>query len=145
MPGSITCPALRCFGHSNVTLANDGNATLKCHMQLWLLEAALDDTSTMLTQIHEFNSFPAQVTSSSGKGLCSLIHDSANSATQIGTAKAYMVEFSNKHACCKPIEENTNPQVFVPSGGGRHRPVKTKTGIEGTFVQKKETEESSCR
>ena len=45
-----------------------------------------------------------------------------------------MAEFSNKHACCEALEENANPQVFVPSGGARHRPVKTKTGIEETFV-----------
>ena len=29
------------------------------------------------------------------------------------------------------------PTVFVPSGGARHRPAKTKTGIKGTFVQRK--------
>ena len=43
-------------------------------------------------------------------------------------------EFNNKHACSKAIEENTNPNVFVPSGGVRYWPVKTKAGIEGTFV-----------
>ena len=30
-----------------------------------------------------------------------------------------------------------NPRVFVLSGGVRHRPAKSKTGLEGTFVQKK--------
>ena len=50
-------PAFRCFGYSNITLAESGNSTLKCHMQLWLLEAAHNDTSTVLTQIHEFKSF----------------------------------------------------------------------------------------
>ena len=60
----------------------------------------------------------------------------ANRATQIHRAKACAAEFSNKHACLEAIEENTNPQVCVPSGGTGHRPVKTKTGIEGTFVQK---------
>ena len=47
-----------------------------------------------------------------------------------------MAEFSNKHAPCKAIEENTNTWVFVPSGGARHRPVKTKTGIERIFLCK---------
>ena len=45
-----------------------------------------------------------------------------------------MAEFNSKLAHIKAIEEKSNPQVFVPSGGARHRPVKTKTGIEGTFV-----------
>ena len=47
-------PAFRDFGYSNVTLAESGNSILKHCMQLWLLEAACDDTSTMLTQIYEF-------------------------------------------------------------------------------------------
>ena len=129
-----TFPAFRHFGYSNVTLAESGNSMLKCCMQLWLLEAAHDDTSTMLTQIYEFKSFLTQMTSSSGKGPCSLTHERANTATQIHTAKAYMAEFSNKYACCEALEENANPHVFVPSGAARHGPTKTKTGIEGTFV-----------
>ena len=68
-------PAFRCFGYSNVTLAESGNAMLKCHTQLWLLEAAQDDTSTMLTKINTFHSFLAQSTSSSGNGPCSLAHN----------------------------------------------------------------------
>ena len=31
------------------------------------------------------------------------------------------------------------------SSGARHRPVNTKTGIEGTFLQKKGTEENSSK
>ena len=88
----------------------------------------------MFTQIHEFNSFLNQVTSSSGKGPCSITHNRTNRATQICAARVYMAEFSNECAHSKAIEENTNPEVFVPSGGARHRPVKTKTSIEGTFV-----------
>ena len=61
-------PALRCFGYSNVTLAKSGNSMLKHCMQLWILEAAHNDTSTMLTESPKFNSFLTQVTSSSGKG-----------------------------------------------------------------------------
>ena len=50
-------PAFRQLGYSNVTLAESGNSTLKWCTQLWLLEAVCDDTSTMLTQIHEVKSF----------------------------------------------------------------------------------------
>ena len=96
----------------------------------------------MLTQINEFNSFLAQVTSSSGKGPYSLTHDRAKRATQIYTAKAYVAEFSNKCACSEAIEENTNPQVFMPSGSARHRSAKTKTDIEGHLC-KNETEKAA--
>ena len=124
----------RCCGYSNITLAESGNSMFKCYIELQLLEAAWDDTSTMLTQIHEFNSFLTQVTSSCGKGPCSVMYDRTNRATKICTAKAFMAEFSNKCAHSEATEENTNPQVFVPSGGTRHRPVKTETGIEEAFV-----------
>ena len=107
---------------------------LKHPTHLWLMEAACNDTSTMLTQIHEFKSFLTLMTSSSGKAPCSLTHERANRTTQICTAKDYSAEFTNKHAHCEALEENVNPEVFVPSGGARHMPLKTKTGIEGTFV-----------
>ena len=107
---------------------------LKWHTQLWLLEAACNDTSTMLTQIHEFKSFLAHMASSSGKGPCFLTHERPNRDTQICAAKGYVAECSNKGAHCEALEENANPQVFVPLGVARHRPAKTKTGIEGTFV-----------
>ena len=116
---------------------------LKQCTQLWLSEAACDDTSTMLTQIHEFKSFLTQQTSSSSKGPCSLTSERANIATQICTAKAYATEFSNKNFHSAALEENANPQVFVPFGGARHRPARTKTGLEDTFVQKKKQKKSS--
>ena len=60
---------------------------LKHHTQLWLSEAAQDDTSTMVTQINEFHSFLSQGTSPSGKGPCYLAHDRENRSTQICIAK----------------------------------------------------------
>ena len=53
-------PTFRHFGYSNITLAKTGNATFKHHTQLWLLDAAQDDTSPMPTQINELHSFIAQ-------------------------------------------------------------------------------------
>ena len=64
-------------------------------------------------------------------------------ATLICAAKAYATEFSNKNACSAALEENANPQVFAPLGDARHRPTKTRTGIEGTFVQKQKQKKSS--
>ena len=105
-------------------------------MQLWLLEAAHDDTSTMLTQIHEFKSFMTQQTSR-GRGPISLTCKRADIDTQIHAARAYTAEFNN-NACSAALQENSNPQVFVLSSGARHRPVKTKTGIQGGIFAKKE-------
>ena len=47
-----------------------------------------------------------------------------------------MAEFSNKCAQHKALEGNINQQVFVLATGAMHRPFKTKTGIEGTFLHK---------
>ena len=125
------------FGNINVTLAESGNVMLKCHTKLWLLEAAWDDITTMLTQIDKFHLFLAEVTPSSSKGSCYLAHYRANWSTQICTAKAYTAEFSNMHAQCEAIEKSTNPQAFVPSSSARCRPVKIKTGVEGAFFIKR--------
>ena len=62
-------------------------------MKLWLLEAAHDDTSTMLTQIHEFKSFLTQQTFSSGRDPCSLTCKGMDIVTQIHAAKAYTTKF----------------------------------------------------
>ena len=138
-------PAFRPLGYLNVTVAESGNSTLKWCMQLWLLEVAWDNASTMLTQIHEFKSFLTQHTSSNGRGPCSKTHKRADIATQICAAKAYATESNNKDAHSAALEEDTNPQFFVPSSGTRHRPVKTTTGIEGTFVQTKKQNKSSMK
>ena len=52
--------------------------------------------------------------------------------------KAYVAEFSNKHAWHEVMKENTNPQVFLPASGVRHRLLKRRSGIEGKFVKKKQ-------
>ena len=97
----------------------------------------------MLIQIHEFKSFLIQQTSSSSRGPCSLTNERVDIATQIGAAKAYTAEFNHKNAHSAALEENANPQVFVPSGGARHRPAKNKMGIEGTLAKKKKQKKSS--
>ena len=96
-----------------------------------------DDTSTMLTQIHEVKSFLTQQTASGGRGPCSLSCGRANIEIQMHAARVYAVEFNNDKACSAALHENTNPEIFIPSSGARHRPVKTKTSIQGEYVQKK--------
>ena len=113
--------------------------------QLWLLEAAHDDTSTMLTQIHEVKSFLTQQTASSSRGPCSLSHDRADIETQLHAAGAHAAKFNNNEAHSIALHENTNPQIFIPSSGARHRPVKTKTSIQGEYVQKKKQKKTTVK
>ena len=137
-------PTFRGLGYSNVTLADSGNSTLKRHTQLWLLEAACDDTSTMLTQIHEVKAFLSQQTVSSGRGPCSQSHGRADIEIQMRAARAYAAEFNNK-AHSVALHENTNPDIFIPSSGARHRPVKTKTSIQGEYVWKKKQKKTTVK
>ena len=97
----------------------------------------------MLTQIHELKSFLTQQTSSSGRGPCSLSHERADIETQICAAGAYAADFNNNDAHSAVIQENTNPQAFIPSSGTRHKPVKTKTSIQGAHVQKKKQKKTT--
>ena len=78
-----------------------------------------------------------QQTASSGRGPCSLSHDRADIEIQIHVARGYATKFNNKEAHSAALQENTNPQIFILSSGARHRPVKTKTSIQGKYVQKK--------
>ena len=91
----------------------------------------------MLTQIHEVKSFLMQQTASSSRGPCSLSCDRTNIEIQICAARAYAAEFNNNEAHSAALQENTNSQIFIPSSGARHRPVKTKTSIQGKYVQKR--------
>ena len=99
----------------------------------------------MLSQIHEVKSFLTQQTASSGRGPCSLSCGRADVEIQMCAARAYAAEFNNDEAHSVALHENTNPEIFIPSSGARHRPVKTKTSIQGKYVQKKKTKENNCQ
>ena len=99
----------------------------------------------MLTQIHEVKSFLIQQTASCGRGPCSLSHDRADIEIQICVARVYAAKFNNNEACSAALQENTNPQIFIPSSGARHRPVKTKTSIKGKYVQKKKQKKTTVK
>ena len=99
----------------------------------------------MLIQIHKVKSFLMQQTASSDRGPCSLSHDRANIETQIHAARANATKFNNNEARSVAIQENTNPQIFIPSSGARHRPVKTKTSIQGEYVQKKKQKKTTVK
>ena len=57
----------------------------------------------------------------------------------------YATKFNNNDAGSVSLQENTNPQVLIPSSGARHRPVKTKTSIQGSFVQKKKQKKTTVK
>ena len=99
----------------------------------------------MLTQIHELKSFLTQQTSSSSRGPCSLSHERADIETQICAARVHVAEFNNDATHSAALQENTNPQVFIPSSGTRHRPVKTRTSIQGAFIQKKKQKKTTVQ
>ena len=99
----------------------------------------------MLTQIHEVKSFLTQQTASSGRGPCSLSCGRANIEIQMHVARAYATEFNNDEARSMALHENTNPEIFIRSSGARHRPVKTKTSIQGEYVQKKKQRKTTVK
>ena len=138
-------PAFRQLGYSNVTLAENDLSTLKRHTQLWLLEASQDDTSTMITQIHELEAFLSQQTASSGRGPCSQSCGRADIDIQMCAARVYAAEFNNEEARSTALHESTNPDVFIPSSGERHRPVKTKTSIQGEYIRTKKQKKTTIK
>ena len=62
---------------------------------------------------------------------------------QMHVARAYAAEFNNNEAHSATLHENTNPDIFIPSSGARHRPVKTKTSIQGEYVWKKKQKKTT--
>ena len=101
--------------------------------------------STMLTQIHELKAFLSQQTTSSGRGPCSQIHGRADIEIQMHAGRVYEAEFNNNKACSATLHENTNPDIFIPSSGARHRPVKTKTSIQGEYVWTKKQKKTTIK
>ena len=99
----------------------------------------------MLTQIHEVKAFLSQQTASSSRGPCSQSHGRADIEIQMHVARAYAAEFNNNEACSATLHENTNPDIFIPSSGARHRPVKTKTSIQGEYVQTKKQKKTTIK
>ena len=99
----------------------------------------------MLTQIHKLKAFLSQQTASSGRGPCSQSCGRANIEIQMCAARAYAVELNNNKACSAALHENTNPDIFIPSSGARHRPVKTKTSIQGEYVWTKKQKKTTVK
>ena len=60
-------------------------------------------------------------------------------------ARAYAAEFNNNEARSAALHENTNPDIFIPSSGARHRPVKTKKSIQGECIQTKKQKKTTIK
>ena len=60
-------------------------------------------------------------------------------------ARAYAAEFNNNEACSAALHENTNPDIIIPSSGARHRPVKTKTSIQGEYIWTKKQKKTTVK
>ena len=99
----------------------------------------------MLTQIHEVKAFLSQQTASGSRGPCSQSHDRVDIEIQMRAARVYAAEFNNNEARSATLHENTNPDIFIPSSGARHRPVKTKTSIQGAYVWKKKQKKTTVK
>ena len=115
-------PAFRWLGYSNVTLAESGNSTLKRCTQLWLLEAAHDDTSTMITQIHELEAFLSQQTASSGRGPCSQSCGRADIEIQMHARLEHMQQNSTTMRPVLPPYRKVQTQISL------YHPVVQDTG-----------------
>ena len=99
----------------------------------------------MLTQIHELKAFLSQQTASSGRGPCSQSRGRADIEIQMCAARAYAAKFNNNEACSAALHENINPDIFIPSSGARHRPLKTKTSIQGEYVRTKKQKKTTVK
>ena len=99
----------------------------------------------MITQIQELEAFLSQQTASSSRGPCSQSHGRADIDIQMCAARAYVAEFNNKEAHSATLQESTNPDIFIPSSGARHRPVKTKTSIQGEYIRTKKQKKTTIK
>ena len=99
----------------------------------------------MITQIHKLEAFLSQQPASSGRGPSSQSRGRANIEIQMCTARAYAAEFNNNEARSAALQESTNLDIFIPSSGARHRPVKTKTSIQGKYIQTKKQKKTTIK
>ena len=84
-------PAFRRFGYTGVTLAESGNAQIKRSTSLWLLDAAKDDTTTMIIQCANLQKYKEQTQVDIGFLASNQVNRAANARNQqLSMAKAYV-------------------------------------------------------
>ena len=75
-------PAFRRFGYTGVTLAESGNAQIKRSTSLCLLDAAKDDTTTMIIQCANLQKYKEQTQVDIGSLASNQVNRAANARNQ---------------------------------------------------------------
>ena len=127
-------PPFRRYGYTRANLAEVGNAMCKRRNQLYLLEAAKDDTASMLIQAEDYKAFLRQEVSSSGSAPNDLARAADQRMEQIRMAKAAAREFADPEARAALLQEyeEASTSAFKPANC-RHRPGNAKD-VQGTTI-----------
>ena len=127
-------PAFRRFGYTGVTLAESGNAQIKRSTSLWLLDAAKDDTTTMIIQCANLQKYKEQILVDIGSIASNQVNRASNARNQqLSMAKAYVQELQNPDHWQQHLEEHSSPGIFIPGGNAKHKAGRG-TGIQGSYV-----------
>ena len=134
-------PAFRRFRYSGVTLAESGWAKIKRSGQLWLLDAARDDISTMIVQCSDIKKYTEQEQDVIGDRAPNKAQKAAEArARQIDIAKKFAEEFENESAFDQHLKEFRAPKVFIPGPKAKHKAGREGRGrgrgksVEGRFL-----------
>ena len=126
-------PAFRRFNYSGVTLAESGNAQIKRSTKLWLLDAAKDDTTTMIIQCSNLRLYNEQNEDVIGGAPTQAQTASKARAQQLKMASAYAAEFSDPTQMQQNLDEHVSPGVFIPGRNSKHK-VGRGSSIQGSFL-----------
>ena len=128
-------PAFRRFGYSGVTMAESGWAKVKRTGQLWLLEAARDDLTTMIIQCSDIKKYNEQTQGVVGDRAPNQAKKAAEARNeQVYIAQKFAQEFENESAFNEDLEETRSPNVFLPGPKAKHK-VGRGSLINGRFVR----------
>ena len=129
-------PCFRGFGYTGVTLAESGQSSTKRKTALWLLEAAKDDTTTMVIQNTDLKKYNQQVEDVIGIKAPNQVTKASNARReQIKIAKAYVAEMQNPSQFEEHLQEVNTPGIFMPAKNAKHR-VGKRGGVQGKLITK---------
>ena len=115
-------------------MAESGWAKVKRSGQLWLLDAARDNISTMIIQCSDIEKYKVQTQDVVGDRAPNQAQKAFNSrAEQIKVAKNFAEEFDNLQAFKEHLEESISPRVFVPGPKAKYK-VGRGNLISGRFI-----------
>ena len=121
----------RRYGYTRSNLAEVGNSMCKRRNQLYITEAAKDDTTSMLCQVEDYKAFLRQEVNSSGTAPNDVARAQDIRREQMRMAKDFAAELRNPQALEAAIEESQSQEAFRP-GRCKHKP--GKKGIQGTVI-----------